>query len=182
MLTERGRCGNISHALSQLCISSPCASGGIGRLAGFRCQCSQGRAGSTPASRTTSPRTLYRSRRLFLQKSPLTHFVAAPLQIEPAALGFDLVLGAGLPAAASFSATKPIKITTPFSVVIFMGTKDTTYGLCRVLFCAQTRSNIRISPACYTPSRVKRLRSTRSSPSRCILLSSLDRALRSTLR
>ena len=29
-----------------------CASGGIGRLAGFRCQCSQGRAGSTPASRT----------------------------------------------------------------------------------------------------------------------------------
>ena len=30
------------------------ASGGIGRLAGFRCQCSQGRAGSTPASRTTS--------------------------------------------------------------------------------------------------------------------------------
>ena len=31
-----------------------CASGGIGRLAGFRCQCSQGRAGSTPASRTSS--------------------------------------------------------------------------------------------------------------------------------
>ena len=30
----------------------------------------------------------------FFQKSPLTHFVAAPLQIEPAALGFDLVLGA----------------------------------------------------------------------------------------
>lgn len=28
------------------------ASGGIGRLAGFRCQCSQGRAGSSPASRT----------------------------------------------------------------------------------------------------------------------------------
>ena len=33
--------------------SAVCASGGIGRLAGFRCQCSQGRAGSTPASRTT---------------------------------------------------------------------------------------------------------------------------------
>jgi hypothetical protein len=29
-----------------------CASGGTGRLAGFRCQCSQGRAGSNPASRT----------------------------------------------------------------------------------------------------------------------------------
>ena len=47
-----------------------------------------------------SPRTSYRSRRLFL-KSPLTHFVAAPLQIEPAALGFDLVLGTNLKAVAS---------------------------------------------------------------------------------
>ena len=32
----------------------------------------------------------------FFQKSPLTHFVAAPFQIEPAALGFDLVLGTNL--------------------------------------------------------------------------------------
>ena len=32
----------------------------------------------------------------FFQKSPLTHFVAAPFQIEPASLGFDLVLGANL--------------------------------------------------------------------------------------
>ena len=37
----------------------------------------------------------------FFQKSPLTHFAAAPLQIEPAALGFDLVLGANLKAVAS---------------------------------------------------------------------------------
>ena len=36
-----------------------CASGGIGRLAGFRCQCSQGRAGSTPASRTKKKDTTY---------------------------------------------------------------------------------------------------------------------------
>ena len=27
----------------------------------------------------------------FFQKSPLTHFVAAPFQIEPASLGFDLI-------------------------------------------------------------------------------------------
>ena len=39
----------------ELVSSTPpcCTSGGIGRLAGFRCQCSQGRAGSTPASCTT---------------------------------------------------------------------------------------------------------------------------------
>ena len=48
-------------------------------------------AGSSPVTRTTSPRTAYRSRRLFLQKSPLIHSVAASFQIEPAALGFDLV-------------------------------------------------------------------------------------------
>ena len=43
-----------------------CASGGIGRLAGFRCQCSQGRAGSTPASRTSSSQASYRLRRAIL--------------------------------------------------------------------------------------------------------------------
>ena len=54
-----------------------------------------GAAGSSGPVRTTRRR---RGRHIvrgdFLQKSPLTHFVAAPLQIEPAALGFDLVLGA----------------------------------------------------------------------------------------
>ena len=54
-----------------------------------------GAAGSSGSARTTRRR---RGRHIvrgdFLQKSPLTHFVAAPLQIEPAALGFDLVLGA----------------------------------------------------------------------------------------
>ena len=38
---------------------SKCASGGIGRLAGFRCQCSQGRAGSTPASRTKTKEPVF---------------------------------------------------------------------------------------------------------------------------
>ena len=33
-----------------------CASGGIGRRAGFRCQCSQGRGGSSPPSRTARRR------------------------------------------------------------------------------------------------------------------------------
>lgn len=37
----------------------------------------------------------------FLQKSSLTHSVAPPLQTEPAALGFGLVLAANLKAAAS---------------------------------------------------------------------------------
>ena len=34
-------------------------------------------------------------------KSPLTHFVAASLQIEPASLGFDLVLDESLKAVVS---------------------------------------------------------------------------------
>ena len=51
VLTETSSCANISLALSGA-NKIRCASGGIGRLAGFRCQCSQGRAGSTPASRT----------------------------------------------------------------------------------------------------------------------------------
>ena len=59
------------------------------------CASSPGAAGSSGPARTTRRR---RGRHIvrgdFLQKSPLTHFVAAPLQIEPAALGFDLVLGA----------------------------------------------------------------------------------------
>ena len=43
-----------------------CTSGGIGRLAGFRCQCSQGRAGSTPASCTRNEHTKVCSFFLFL--------------------------------------------------------------------------------------------------------------------
>ena len=54
--------GNISLALRKSAVR---ASGGIGRLAGFRCQCSQGRAGSTPASRTSSSQAAYRLRRVF---------------------------------------------------------------------------------------------------------------------
>ena len=38
------------------------ASGGIGRRAGFRCQCSQGRGGSSPPSRTEGPESRHRLR------------------------------------------------------------------------------------------------------------------------
>ena len=50
------------------------------------------RWGSSPHARTKSLRTTYRSQRLFYKKSLLTHSVAAPFQIEPAALDCDLVL------------------------------------------------------------------------------------------
>ena len=43
--------------------------------------------GSFSSTHDTSPRTAYRSRRLFLQKSPLAHFVAAPFQTGPADAG-----------------------------------------------------------------------------------------------
>ena len=55
-LTQSLRYGNIYLALRNSAFHL-CASGGIGRLAGFRCQCSQGRAGSTPASRTKTKGT-----------------------------------------------------------------------------------------------------------------------------
>ena len=54
VLTKEESHGNINLALRGADKFARCASGGIGRLAGFRCQCSQGRAGSTPASGTTS--------------------------------------------------------------------------------------------------------------------------------
>ena len=56
--------------------------------------CAAMRVGSSPTTRTTSSRTTYRSRRRFFTPS-LIHSVAPPLQIEPAALGFDLVFPAG---------------------------------------------------------------------------------------
>ena len=51
------------------------------------------RVGSSPFRRTTSEQATYRLLRLF-QKSERAHCAAPPFQIEPAALGFDLVLGA----------------------------------------------------------------------------------------
>ena len=57
--------------------------------------------GSNPSVSTTSEQALYRLLRLFLQKSSRIHSVAPSLQTEPAALGFDLVLGVVLKAAAS---------------------------------------------------------------------------------
>ena len=65
VLTKEESHGNINLALRGADKFARCASGGIGRLAGFRCQCSQGRAGSTPASRTSSSQALYRLRRAF---------------------------------------------------------------------------------------------------------------------
>ncbi|SCI50881.1 Uncharacterised protein [uncultured Flavonifractor sp.] len=47
---------------------------------------------------------MYRLLRLFLQKSERAHAAAPPFQIEPAALGFDLVLGASLEAAGIYTA------------------------------------------------------------------------------
>ena len=52
--------------------------------------------GSNPRRVTTSSRTVYRSRRLFLQTSSLTHSAAPPFKTEPAALGFGLALPANL--------------------------------------------------------------------------------------
>ncbi len=56
-------------------------------------------------------------RRLFMpaaKKTPSACSLAPPLQIEPAALGFDLVFGADLWAAASFSATKDTSPRTSY--------------------------------------------------------------------
>jgi hypothetical protein len=48
-----------------------------------------GRAGSSPATSTTSPQTLYRLRRFF-HKSSLIHAGASPFPSEPDTLGFAL--------------------------------------------------------------------------------------------
>ena len=60
----------------------------------------------------------------FLQKSERAHSAAPPFQIEPAALGFNLVLGTDLEVVASILFRCSIKITTPFGVVIFMVTVE----------------------------------------------------------
>ena len=76
-----------------------CASGGIGRLAGFRCQCSQGRAGSTPASRTSSSQATYRLRRVFsfyCKAHRALILLRLASKSQPLALGCDLVQGADL--------------------------------------------------------------------------------------
>ena len=67
-------------------MTASCGCAGIGRLASLRCLCPDGRTGSTPVSRTTR-RGRHIVRGDFFQKSPLTHFVAAPFQIATAALG-----------------------------------------------------------------------------------------------
>jgi len=54
-----------------------------------------------------------------LQKSLLTHSVTAPFQIEPAVLGFDLVLGANLNADSLFIAQRQQK-DDMFRHVVFL--------------------------------------------------------------
>ena len=51
----------------------------------------------------------------FLQKSERAHAAAPPFQIEPAALGFDLVLGASLEAAGIYTAVISQKSTSSVS-------------------------------------------------------------------
>ena len=78
-----------------------CRCGGIGRRPGLKIPCPQGRAGSTPATGTTSPRTTYRSRRLFY-KSHLSLILSRLLsKSQPLPLGCDLVLGANSEVSAS---------------------------------------------------------------------------------
>ncbi len=55
--------------------------------------CRQLHVGSNPTRCATSEQATYRLLRLF-QKSERAHCAAPPFQIEPASLGFDLVLGA----------------------------------------------------------------------------------------
>lgn len=71
-MTEASEYANICLALRETARNSTSASGGIGRLAGFRCQCSQGRAGSTPASRTTSEQSSLCSDNFFIKSTPET--------------------------------------------------------------------------------------------------------------
>ena len=55
-------------------------------------------------------------------KSERAHAAAPPFQIEPAALGFDLVFGTDLKVVASILFSLSIKMATPFGVAIFTGT------------------------------------------------------------
>ena len=76
--------------------------------------------GSPPTTRTTSEQALYRLLRLLLQKSERAHAVAPPFQIEPASLGFNLVLGANLETAASILFQYSKKRDTPSGVSLFL--------------------------------------------------------------
>ena len=62
-----------------------------------------------------SEQALYRLLRFFLQKSEHAHAAAPPFQIEPSALGFDLVLGASLEVAGIYTAAIFQKSTSSVS-------------------------------------------------------------------
>ena len=78
----------------------------VSRLFLSKSVCGQPHVGSNPTRCATSPRTSYRSRRLFY-KSHLSLILSRLLsKSNPLALGFNLVLGAVLWAGASFSAAE----------------------------------------------------------------------------
>ena len=108
--------------MSIVCI---CRCDGIGRRSGLKIHRWRQRTGSSPVTGTTSEQALYRLLRLFLQKSERAHAAAPPFQIEPAALGFDLVLGASLEAAGIYTA-----------VIFHVGAKS---ALLRRLFIPETK-------------------------------------------
>ena len=73
------------------------------------------RAVSFSATKDKSEQALYRLLRFFLQKSEHAHAAAPPFQIEPSALGFDLVLGASLEVAGIYTAAIFQKSTSSVS-------------------------------------------------------------------
>ena len=71
-----------------------CGYDGIGRRAGFRFLCREA-CGFDPHYPYHVAADVISFAATFLQKSPLTHFVAAPLQIEPACAGLQFGFGCG---------------------------------------------------------------------------------------
>ena len=96
---HRGHCGIFVVRGRTIKSGLPVAGRAANAHTGCRCFAPKEQKQTTPA--TSSSRTAYRSRRLFCKKSSLIHSVAPPLQTEPAALGFGLVLGADLNVRAS---------------------------------------------------------------------------------
>ena len=78
-----------------------CACDGIGRHARFRFSCSNACGFESLQAHHVVADFISFATTFYFKKSSLIHSVAPPFQIEPASLGFDLVLGANLKAGAS---------------------------------------------------------------------------------
>ena len=78
-----------------------CACDGIGRHARFRFSCSNACGFESLQAHHVVADFISFATTFYFKKSSLIHSVAPPFQIEPASLGFDLVLGADLKAGAS---------------------------------------------------------------------------------